>query len=68
MNKLDDKKWCYEQYWTLERSIGDIAKELDTYPNKVRRALKSHEIKVRDKGSAQAVALKSGRSSLFASF
>jgi very-short-patch-repair endonuclease len=62
MNKLKDKAWCYKQYWTLERSIGDIAKELDTYPNKVRRALKSHGIKLRDKGSAQAVALKRGRS------
>ena len=63
MNKLKDKKWCNKQYWDLERSIGDIAKELDTYPNKVRRALKSHGIKLRDKGSAQAVALKKGRSS-----
>ena len=63
MNKLKDKAWCYKQYWTLERSVGDIAKELDTYPNKVRRALKSHGIKLRDKGSAQAVALKKGRSS-----
>jgi len=63
MNKLDDKKWCYKQYWTQERSVGDIAKELETYPNKVRRALKSHGIKLRDKGSAQAVALKKGRSS-----
>ena len=63
MSKLDDKKWCYKQYWTQERSVGDIAKELETYPNKVRRALKSHGIKLRDKGSAQAVALKKGRSS-----
>tara|TARA_R100001509_G_scaffold164543_1_gene142553 strand:+ start:1708 stop:2487 length:780 start_codon:yes stop_codon:yes gene_type:complete len=63
MNKLKDKTWCYKQYWILERSIGDIAKQLDTYPNKVRRALKSHGIKLRDKGSAQAVALKKGRSS-----
>ena len=63
MDKLKDKKWCNKQYWDLERSIGDIAKELDTYPNKVRRALKSHGIKLRDKGSAQAVALKKGRSS-----
>ena len=63
MGKLDDKKWCDKQYWSLERSIGDIAKELDTYPNKVRRALKSHGIKLRDKGEAQAVALKKGRSS-----
>jgi len=62
MKKLEDKAWCYKQYWTMERSIGDIAKELDTYPNKVRRALKSHGIKLRDKGSAQAVALKKGRS------
>ena len=63
MSKLNDKEWCYKQYWSQERSIGDIAKELDTYPNKVRRALKSHGIKLRDKGSAQAVALKRGRSS-----
>ena len=63
MKKLEDKAWCYKQYWTLERSIGDIAKELDTYPNKVRRAVKSHGIKLRDKGSAQTVALKRGRSS-----
>ncbi len=63
MNKLDDKKWCNKQYWTLERSVGDIARELDTYPNKVRRALKSHGIKLRDKGAAQSVALKKGRSS-----
>ena len=63
MKNLEDKAWCYNQYWTQERSIGDIAKELDTYPNKVRRALKSHGIKLRDKGSAQAVALKKGRSS-----
>jgi len=63
MSKLEDKKWCNRQYWTLERSVGDIAKELDTYPNKVRRALKSHGIKLRDRGAAQSVALKKGRSS-----
>jgi len=62
MKNLEDKKWCNDQYWSLERSVGDIAKELDTYPNKVRRALKSHGIKLRDKGSAQSVALKKGRS------
>ena len=62
MNKLSDKTWCYKQYWVLERSIGDIANELDTYPNKVRRALKSHGIKIRNKASAQATALKKGRS------
>ena len=62
MNKLEDKHWCYKQYWVQERSIGDIAKELDTYPNKVRRALKKHGIKLRDRGSAQSIALKTGRS------
>ena len=61
MDKLKSKDWCYEQYWSNERSIGDMAKELDTYPN--RRALKSHGIKLRDKASAQSVALKKGRSS-----
>ena len=35
MSKLEDKTWCYKQYWAMERSIGDIAKELNTYPNKV---------------------------------
>jgi len=48
MSKLKNKEWCNKQYWALERSIADIAKELDTYPNKVRRALKSHGIKLRD--------------------
>ncbi len=62
MKDLKDKKWCEKQYCKLERSIGDIAKELDTYPNKVRRALKSHGIKIRDKASAQSIALKKGRS------
>ena len=63
MNKLSNKKWCNKQYWTLERSVGDIAVELNTYPNKVRRALKKHGIKLRDRGTAQSVALKTGRSS-----
>jgi hypothetical protein len=62
MSNLDDKRWCHKQYWTLERSVGDIAKELDTYPNKVSRALKKHGIKLRDRGSAQSIALKTGRS------
>ena len=62
MTNLKNKNWCEKQYCHLERSIGDIAKELDTYPNKVRRALKSHGIKIRDKASAQSIALKKGRS------
>jgi very-short-patch-repair endonuclease len=62
IENLKNKKWCHKQYWTQERSVGDIAKELGTYPNKVRRALKSHGIKLRGKGSAQSVALKKGRS------
>jgi very-short-patch-repair endonuclease len=57
-----NEKWLFEQYVINERSVGDIAKELKTYPNKVRRALVARDIKLRDKGQAQAVALKSGRS------
>jgi len=62
LSKLKDKKWCHEQYVKLEKSLGMIAKDLSTYPNKVRRALQSHGIKLRDKSSAQLSALKKGRS------
>jgi very-short-patch-repair endonuclease len=64
-NRLADtkaaKKWRFTQYVTKERSIADIARELGTYPNAVRRALIKDETELRSKSAAQALALKSGR-------
>ena len=60
-DKIDDLQWLEDQYWNQERSIGDIAKELGTYPNKIRRALLKGDKGLRDKSQAQSVALKSGR-------
>ena len=60
-NTEAQKKWRFTQYVTKERSIGDIAKQLGTYPNAVRRALIKDGVKLRDKSQAQASALKSGR-------
>jgi len=61
MDKLKNKKWLLEQYVEKGRSWGDIAKELFTYSNKVRRAAEKLGIKSRDKAAAQSQALKSGR-------
>ncbi len=57
------KAYLQEEYVNKNRSTYDIAKELNTYPNKVRRALIEHEIDLRDKSTAQKEALKSGRHS-----
>jgi len=58
---IEDLEWLEGQYWEQERSIGDIAKELGTYANKIRRALLKGDRGLRDKSAAQSVALKSGR-------
>jgi hypothetical protein len=47
---LDDKK-----------SFADIAKEYDTYSNKIRRDAVGFQIPIRDKSDAQKNALKSGK-------
>jgi very-short-patch-repair endonuclease len=60
-NKLKTEKWRFKQYVTKERSIADIASELGTYPNAVRRALIKDGVELRNKSAAQASALKSGR-------
>lgn len=59
--KIDDLNWLEGEYWDGERSIGDIAKELNTYPNKVRRALMKGDRGFRDKSAAQSLGLKTGR-------
>jgi very-short-patch-repair endonuclease len=50
-----------EQYHTKDRSMQDIAEELGTNRQRVRRALLKLEIPIKDKSSAQKAALRSGR-------
>ena len=61
MNSFD--KTVIELYNKKDKSTYEIAKALDTYPNKVRRTLKKHGYELKDKSSAQKTALASGRSS-----
>ena len=49
------------EYNQKERSFADIAKDLDTYPNRVRRAAIKMGITPRNKSEAQALALQHGR-------
>lgn len=62
MKSLVGRSFLLEEYSKKERSPYDIAEELNTYPNAVRRALKYHGIPLRDKAKAQKIALASGRS------
>ena len=57
-----DKK-VIELYCEENKSTYEIAKFLETYPNKVKRTLIKHGYELRDKSEAQKAALKSGRSS-----
>lgn len=50
-------------YNESNQSTYEIAKELKTYPNKIRRTLIKHGYELKDKSAAQKAALKSGRSS-----
>ena len=55
-----DIKYLKDQYINKSRSIGEIADELGTYPNKVRRALIKAGVAMRDKSEAQKNALEKG--------
>lgn len=46
------------------KSTYDIAKELKTYPNKIRRILMKHGVELKNKSEAQKNALKHGKSTL----
>ena len=54
-------EYLYEQYTVRERSIGDIAREWDTYDSKIRRALIKFNIMIRDRGAANVLANKHDR-------
>lgn len=60
---LRNKTYYLEEYVKKERSPADIARELNTYPNRIRKDLKGYGIPLRDKSAAQSAAIKSGRHS-----
>ena len=55
------KEYIIEQYTIQNKSTYEIAQELKTYPNKIRRALNTLGVPLRDKSAAQTVAINSGR-------
>jgi len=55
------KEYIIEQYTTHKKSTYEIAQDLKTYPNKIRRALNTLGVALRDKSKAQTVAIQSGR-------
>ena len=55
------KEFIIDQYMNKNKSTYEIAQELKTYPNKIRRALKTLGVDLRDRSTAQTVAIASGR-------
>tara|TARA_R110000765_G_scaffold328221_3_gene419245 strand:- start:899 stop:1687 length:789 start_codon:yes stop_codon:yes gene_type:complete len=55
------KEYIIEQYTEEQKSTYEIAQDLKTYPNKIRRTLNTLGVPLRDKSVAQTVAIKSGR-------
>tara|TARA_B100001059_G_C17829665_1_gene583757 strand:+ start:1111 stop:1875 length:765 start_codon:yes stop_codon:yes gene_type:complete len=49
-------------YQKDNKSTYQIAEELNTYPNKIRRVLIKHGVEIKDRSAAQKLALKKGRS------
>ncbi len=63
-NKLSDsqkKQIIKDLYVKQNLSLGDVAEQLNTYPNKIRRDAKKFDIPLRDKSDAQKNALKTGK-------
>ena len=56
-----DFKEILEMYEVRKMSICQISEKLGTYPNRIRRKLMKNGIVLRDKSSAQELALKKGR-------
>ena len=50
-----------KMYLKESKSTYEIAQEFNTYPNKIRRTLKTLGVSLRDKSKAQTVAIKNGR-------
>jgi very-short-patch-repair endonuclease len=58
---IDKQKLLTKLYIDQGLSFHDIATQLDTYPNKVRRDAMKFQIPIRDKSTAQQNALKTGK-------
>lgn len=56
-----DESFIIKEY-RANKSAQEIAKTLNTYPNKILRILKKNNEPIRDKSKAQKVAIKTGRS------
>jgi very-short-patch-repair endonuclease len=61
LNDNDKKIFLQQKYEIEKKSFSDIAKEIGTYSNKVRRDAIKLNIKIRDKSEAQKNALSSGK-------
>jgi len=58
---MDLEKKVISLYSDMNKSTYQIAEELNTYPNKIRRILKKHGISLKTKSEAQKLALANGR-------
>jgi very-short-patch-repair endonuclease len=58
----DFEQKVIELYQKQQKSTYQIAEELNTYPNKIRRVLIKHGVDIKDRSAAQKLALKKGRS------
>lgn len=61
MNDDQKQSTIKKLYEVDKKSFGDIAKELGTYANKIRRDAIKYKINIRDKSDAQKNALKTGK-------
>lgn len=61
LSDIEKLSLIQDLYVNRKKSFADIAKEYDTYPNKIRRDAKSFNIVIRDKSEAQKNALVSGK-------
>jgi very-short-patch-repair endonuclease len=62
MNEFQRKELLKKEYEKNKRSFADIAKNYDTYSNRLLRDAKKFNIKIRDKSEAQKNALSTGKS------
>lgn len=61
MSDSEKKQFIITEYEDNKRSFKDIADDLGTYANKIRRDAIKYSIKIRDKGEAQKNALDNGK-------
>ena len=60
---MDEKltKYIIDEYFNNNKSITSLAKELDTYPNMIRRTIIKSGLSLRTKSESQKIALQEGR-------